>query len=120
AIAGTADDSRMFVGYEALLDDPYAACADLAKFLGVPARASEAGVRREIDSWVAPGMRHHVRTPAELLEDPRLGRLDVSLALLLDLTTGAGAHDAGHYADALNMVAARVLESAATPVTTDG
>ena len=121
AIAETKDDPRLFVSYETLLDDPLAAAADLASFLGAPARAAEPAVRREIEAWVEPAMRHHERAPAELLEDPRLSPLDVSMALALDLATRSGARDTRRYADALNAIAARVLESIATTrVAADG
>ena len=121
AIAETKDDPRLFVSYETLLDDPLAVAADLASFLGAPARAAEPAVRREIEAWVEPAMRHHERAPAELLEDPRLSPLDVSMALALDLATRSGARDTRRYADALNAIAARVLESIATTrVAADG
>ena len=121
AIAGTADDPRTFVGYRTMLGDPFAVCLDLAAFLDVPDRAAAPGVRREIEGWVEPNMRHHERTPRDLLEESRLGPLDVSLALLLDLATRGGTSDAAQYAEALNTAAARVLESiAATPVAADG
>ena len=90
AIAGTADDPRMFVGYRTMLGDPFAACHDLAAFLDAPERAAAPGVRREIEGWVEPNMRHHERTPRDLLEESRVGPHDVSLALLLDLATRGG------------------------------
>ncbi len=121
AVAGTADDLRVFVGYRTLLGDPLAACQDLAAFVDAPERAADPEVRREIEGWVEPTMRHHERTPRDLLKDSRLGALDLSLALLLDLATRDGADDADQYAEALNTAAARMLESiATTPVAADG
>ncbi len=121
AIAATADDPRMFVGYRTLLSDPFAACQDLAAFLDAPERAADPDVRREIERWVEPNLRHHDGTARDLFEDSRLGPHDVSLALLLDLATGGRSSDGDQYADALNAAAARVLESiATTPVAADG
>ena len=114
AIAATADDPRVIIGYRSELGDPFAACQKLASFLGVPECAGDPSVRREVDGWVDHGLRHHEHTALELLDDARLGPRDVSLALLLDLATAAG-DVRGELDDALNETARRMLRDIATP-----
>ena len=111
AIAATAGERRIIVGYREALADPLTAADALAAFIGVPERAAEPAVRREIEDWVEPRLRHHERTHLDLLEDPRLDPLDVTLALLLELAGASAENDLG----ALDPVARRVLDAIAEP-----
>ena len=112
ALASTVREPRTIVGYDDLLDDPPTVVEDLAAFLGRPGRARSASVQSEIHSWLDRGLRHHSRTQTDLLEDSRLGPLDLSLTLLLEVaarTRSGAAAAAGELADALDVAARRML-----------
>jgi GT2 family glycosyltransferase len=121
ALAATAEDPRMIIGYRNLLEDPMSACEDLATFVGASARAAEPSLRREVESWVDGDMRHHRRSMLELVQDPNLGPLDVSLVLLLELAARTRGDGARELDGALNATAVRMLKELATPtVAADG
>jgi hypothetical protein len=102
----------VFVGYRDVLEDPAAVCDRLAAFLGRLPGAEDHALWADIEQWVDSGLRHHVRSPLDLIDDPRLDGLDVTLALLLDLTgrRGGTGLEAAQLTAALNEVASRLLE----------
>ncbi len=116
ALAATAGERRAVVVYRTLLAEPVAECEKLAALLGYPERGADAGVRSQVESWVEPGLRHHMGAQAELLADPRINRLDLSLALLLELAGSigpAGEHEDGDLGEALDAAARELLEGMA-------
>jgi len=113
ALAATAGERRAVVVYRTLLVEPVAACEKLAALLGYPERGADPGMRSQVESWIEPDLRHHMGELTELLTDPRINRLDLSLALLLELAGSvgpAGEHEEGVVNEALDAAAGELLE----------
>lgn len=112
AITATTGERRAFVSYRRLLDQPLSVCAELAAFLGRPQRSADPSVRAQIEGWIEPHIQHHASSWLELLSDSRLGSLDVSLSLLLELAASGSDAVKRDIDDTLSALAGRLLDAA--------
>jgi hypothetical protein len=119
AVVNTARLPRMFVGYDELFTARRDVVGDLAALVGDRDRAGDPQLIAAVDDWLDVGLRHHVRTLAEVIGEREVPPGVRALQLVLDLAVCARAREpalrglalSGPISDALDATARSLVRS---------